>query len=145
MEHRPIYSSAFKLMLRRIFFEEYGKTPNSQAIQDACGVLAGMALFKGRDLPTFTRVGEADGKIFLDLANSDWEMVEIDDIPVITSDRFIQALREAGGDLEAVLRKLNKNTEDEQCPDVQLTEFKFDLGNYNFVIPQIASAPRTDG
>ena len=79
MEHRPIYHSAFKMMLRRIFFEAHAKTPNSQALQDASGVLAAMALFKGRDFPTFKRVAEAESKVYLDLANSDWEVVEIDE------------------------------------------------------------------
>jgi hypothetical protein len=74
----PQRRKGFKNWLRGLYYEETdGGAPNSQATQDALGVLGGRALFAGEQHPVFTRVGELDGALYHDLGNEAWEAVEI--------------------------------------------------------------------
>jgi hypothetical protein len=73
----PIASKGFKRWLSRLYYSELGKTPNSQALQDAINVLAGMAIHDGAEIPVAVRVAEQAGAIYLDLADSDWRAVKI--------------------------------------------------------------------
>jgi hypothetical protein len=52
-------------------------TPSIQAIQDATDYLHAKASFEGDEKKVFLRIGEQDGKIYVDLANKNWEAVEI--------------------------------------------------------------------
>lgn len=72
----------FRHYLTQRFYEEHSKTPHSQAVQSALGVLEGKALFKCPEFPVYTRLAEHNGNIYLDLANEQWEVVEI------TADRW---------------------------------------------------------
>lgn len=74
----PLRSKGFKRWLQRRFFEQYEKAPGSQAVQDALGVIEGKALYEGPERRIFIRIGERDGKIYLDLADEQWRAVEID-------------------------------------------------------------------
>jgi hypothetical protein len=67
----PLCTKVFRRWLARQFYNQHEKTPNSQAIQDALGVLEGKALFEG---------AEHQGSIYLDLANAAWEAVEITEL-----------------------------------------------------------------
>lgn len=71
-------SKGFKRWLVRRFFDTYQKAPGSQAVQDALGVIEGKAVYDGEERKIFVRVGEQDGKIYLDLADDEWRAVEID-------------------------------------------------------------------
>jgi putative DNA primase/helicase len=73
-----IRSTDFRLWLRRAYFQQTGKAPNAQALSDALGVLEARALFDGPTLPVFVRVGEHDGKVYLDLGDPTWRAVEVD-------------------------------------------------------------------
>jgi hypothetical protein len=73
----PLKVKSFRRWLARLFYAEYDKTPGSQAIQDALGVLEGKALFDGPEVPVYTRLAEHNGVIYLDLANERWQAVEI--------------------------------------------------------------------
>jgi hypothetical protein len=46
-------------------------------MQDALCVLEGQALFSGPEQPVFTRLAGHEGKIYLNLANEQWQVVEI--------------------------------------------------------------------
>ena len=70
-------SRGFRRWLSRKYYETNQKAPGSQAIQDALGVLSGMALFDGPERPVFTRLADYQGNVYLDLCNQDWEVVEI--------------------------------------------------------------------
>jgi hypothetical protein len=76
-ENWPVRSKTFKQWLRRRFWNECRSAPSSQAVQDALGILEGKALFEGPELSVFTRIGEHEGAVYLDLANSRWEAIEI--------------------------------------------------------------------
>jgi hypothetical protein len=71
-------AKGFKRWLQRQFFERYQKAPGSQAVHDALGVIEGKALYDGPERRIFVRIGEKDGKIYLDLADEKWRAVEID-------------------------------------------------------------------
>lgn len=76
-ENWPIRSAAFKRYLTHRFYDQFQVAPNSQALQDSINVLMGKAMFEGEEYMVSTRLAEHAGKIYLDLANLDWEVVEI--------------------------------------------------------------------
>jgi hypothetical protein len=76
-ETRLLKVKGFRRWLARLFYEEYGKAPGSQAIQDALGVLEGQALYDGPECPVYTRLAEVNGTIYVDLGNATWQAVEI--------------------------------------------------------------------
>lgn len=67
----------FKRWLCRLYFEEHGKVPRSQAVKDAIGVLEGQALFAGPQRDVHVRIAQDNDDIYLDLANDRWEVVRI--------------------------------------------------------------------
>ncbi len=73
----PLESSHFKDELSRRFYEEEGKAVSSQSILNALNVLRAQAQYDGPEKPVFTRIAGHNGKIYLDLCNSDWSVVEI--------------------------------------------------------------------
>src|SRR5207249_4606825 len=73
----PLSRKRFKDWLRRLYYEETEKSPNSQAMQDALGVLEGKAFFAGERHEVHTRVAEHEGAVYHDLANDLWQAVEI--------------------------------------------------------------------
>ena len=78
LEHWPIRGRTFKRWLCRQFYSVTGKTPGSQSVQDALGVLEGQAIFDGECHDVAVRVGEHDGRIYFDLSDDNWRSVEID-------------------------------------------------------------------
>ena len=77
-ENYPLISRAFKQWLSRQFYLEQGKAAGSQAVQDALSVLGGKAIYEGAERQVYNRLAGHEGKIYLDLANREWEVVEID-------------------------------------------------------------------
>jgi hypothetical protein len=73
----PLKVRGFRRWLARLFYEEEGKAPGSQAIQDALGVLEGKALYDGPEYPVYTRLAEVNGTIYVDLGNAAWHAIEI--------------------------------------------------------------------
>jgi hypothetical protein len=59
------------------YWTSHGKTPRTQALQDALGVLAGQAQHAGREAPVHVRFAELTGTIFLDLGDASWDVVAI--------------------------------------------------------------------
>jgi primase-polymerase (primpol)-like protein len=77
-ETHVVRSRAFKLQLQALFFNTQKTAINSKALADALGVLEARALFEGPEHPVFTRVGEMDGKVYVDIGSDDWSALEID-------------------------------------------------------------------
>jgi hypothetical protein len=77
-EHWPIRGLSFKRWLGRQFYKQYRRAPGSQAMQDALTVLEGQAIFDGAEHQVFVRVAAVGDKLYLDLANETWQVVEID-------------------------------------------------------------------
>lgn len=88
----PIAGRGFRRWLAHSYFQNFGKAPGAQPIQDALSVLAGMAIHEGGEKSVAVRMVEYDGDIWLDLADNDWRAVRIsasgwrvvagDDVPV---------------------------------------------------------------
>lgn len=77
-EYWELRRKAFRRWLSRRFFAEHGKAPGSQAVQDALGVLEGKALFEGAERDVHVRIGHLDDKVYLDLVDERWRVVEVD-------------------------------------------------------------------
>jgi hypothetical protein len=73
-----IRSKIFKRWLARRFYEETSKAANSDSLQSALNVIEANALFKGPERKIFIRVGGYEGKLYLDLCDERWRVVEID-------------------------------------------------------------------
>ena len=77
-ETLPLRSKEFRLWLQRLFWADRKGAANSQAVQEALGVLRGKALFDSPERPVAVRLAALDGAIWLDLANERWQAVRID-------------------------------------------------------------------
>jgi hypothetical protein len=73
----PLKVKGFRRWLARLFYQAADKSPGAQAVQDALGVLEGKALFDGPELPVYTRLAEHNGAIYLDLADGQWQAIEV--------------------------------------------------------------------
>jgi hypothetical protein len=67
----------FKRWLARSLYMQTGAAPSSQALNDALGLLEAMALFEGPNEDVFVRLGQSGDKIYLDLCNEAWQVIEI--------------------------------------------------------------------
>ena len=73
----PLRGGPFRRWIARLYFEQKGTAPGSQALQDALGVLEGMALFRSDEYEVHLRLAEHDGAVYLDLADDYWQAVRI--------------------------------------------------------------------
>ena len=73
----PIRSRGFRRWLLRRFFEKTKGAPNSDAMQAALGVIEARAHYDNPERPIHLRVGECEGKFYLDLCNNRWQAIEI--------------------------------------------------------------------
>ncbi|GAG87209.1 unnamed protein product, partial [marine sediment metagenome] len=119
----PLESRTVKDYLARRYYEKLGSAPSSQAIQNALNVFRGHALFAGCEEPVYTRLAGYDNKIYLDLCNSVWSVVEItakgwQEIPSppirFVRSRGMTALPapQAGGDVNKLRDFLNTTNDD---------------------------------
>ena len=77
LETWPICSKTSKQFLAKQFFEEQGKAIGAEALGAAVNLIEAQARFKGGEHPVHVRIAEHDGKVYLDLCNPDWHVVEI--------------------------------------------------------------------
>jgi hypothetical protein len=73
----PLDSSGFERWLSRLFYQTTQKTASSKAIDEALTTLKGQAVHDGPEHKVHVRIAEHAGSIFLDLANADWQAVQI--------------------------------------------------------------------
>ncbi len=76
-ENHEIKSKFFRNWIGHRFWESERKVPRSQSLQDALNTLNGRALFDSPECEVFVRLTESNGNIYLDLANEEWQVVEI--------------------------------------------------------------------
>jgi hypothetical protein len=74
----PIQRKSFRRWLARRFFEATAGAAGSEALQSALNVIEAKAHFDGPERAVFIRVGELDGRLYLDLGHETWRAVEID-------------------------------------------------------------------
>jgi hypothetical protein len=123
-ETLALRSRAFRRWVAGEFFARHGKPPGGQALQDALNVLEGRAVFAGAERQVFVRLAEANGAIYLDLADADWRAVRVTarGWSVVTNPpvrfrrpRGLLALPEpgAGGSVNELRGFVNVDTEDD--------------------------------
>ena len=121
-EHWPLKSSAFREWLQNRLYQEEGRTAKRGAVDDALGVLGHRAR-SGPEHPIFTRVGEAEGAIYLDLADDEWRAVKVTPAgwevvtdPPVRFRRSVGQLPlpapESGGSLDDLRRFVNVSEDD---------------------------------
>ncbi len=91
-EHHPLKTKAIRRYLAHLYYQEHECAAHAQGVQDALMTLEAKAVFEGPEYPTFVRLAEVDGVIYLDLANEGWQVVKVspqgwaimeaDDVPV---------------------------------------------------------------
>lgn len=76
-ETYPLKSRAVRQWMARKYYEHTGKTPNTNAVQDARNTLEGQACFAGETLEVSVRVARTASALYLDLGDASWAAVEI--------------------------------------------------------------------
>ncbi len=79
-EHRETHalnSRGFRRWLTKIFFEQSGRAASGETIKSSITTLEGIARFECDEHPVFVRLAEHGGKIYLDLCDETWRVVEI--------------------------------------------------------------------
>jgi hypothetical protein len=77
VETRPIDSKQFRLWVRGAYFEEAGAPLHGEEFSKAYETIQAMATFKCGERRVHLRVAEFDGKIYVDLCDEAWRVVEI--------------------------------------------------------------------
>jgi hypothetical protein len=118
----PIRTGPFRRWIARRYFDANGAAPSSQPLQDALGVLEGTALFEGEEHSVYTRLGEEDGRIYLDLGDHEWRAVEIHEggWAIVSPPVYFRrprgllplALPKRGGNIDDLRRFVNVSDED---------------------------------
>jgi hypothetical protein len=73
----PLHSRLFRHYLERRLYRATCRFPGAHAIRAILGVLTGEAIFHGPERIVWTRLGEHDERIYLDLGDRAWRVVEI--------------------------------------------------------------------
>jgi hypothetical protein len=74
----PIRAKGFRRWLARCYFEATQGAPSSEALQSALNVIEAKAHFDAPERIVHVRVGEVNGRLYLDLCDETWRAVEID-------------------------------------------------------------------
>jgi hypothetical protein len=77
-ETHPLRSRMFRRWMTHSYYTKSQKAPNAEALQAAINTLDAKARFEGAQIKTWLRLAAGDGKLYLDLADQDWRMVEVD-------------------------------------------------------------------
>ena len=76
-ENWPICSSGFRNWLLFNFYQKYKKPPSTDALKNAVAILSARSQFEAPVAPVFLRVAHSGQNIFIDLCNSDWEVIQV--------------------------------------------------------------------
>lgn len=77
-ENWALRSKGFKTWISKSYFDKTKTSPSAQALQDALTTFEGKAQFEGKEAQVNLRVAKADGKVYIDLADKNWRVIEID-------------------------------------------------------------------
>ncbi|CAN5564270.1 hypothetical protein BH10ACI1_BH10ACI1_10860 [soil metagenome] len=78
IENHRVNSKNFREWLSYQFYKMQGKSPSAQALQDAVGTICGQAKYEGDKREIYVRLASFERKIYLDLCNDEWQIIEID-------------------------------------------------------------------
>jgi hypothetical protein len=125
-ETYSIRSRRFRMWLTQLFYKAEGKAPGRKAVEEALDALEAEAVHGGITRSACVRLAQAGGRIYLDLADAGWRVVEID----VQGWRLIEAeaapvrfwrprgvlplpAPEGGGSVEDLRAYLNVNGDDD--------------------------------
>jgi len=74
----PVRSTAFKSWLTQKFFKITETAPNSESMNAALNAICAMAIFEGHQEDVYIRTASVDDRLYVDLCNDEWAVVEID-------------------------------------------------------------------
>jgi len=77
METYALRSRGFRSWLGKRFYEEHQRAASGENLTSAIQTLEGIARYEGTERRVGVRIQSDCGKIYLDLANDDWQVVEI--------------------------------------------------------------------
>jgi hypothetical protein len=77
IEHLPVGGTAFGYWLGRQFWLQHGAPPSDKMMREFLGVVKGRAIYGGTQHRTHIRWARHDGKLYADLADERWRVVEI--------------------------------------------------------------------
>jgi hypothetical protein len=75
----PLKSAGFKGWLRHAYYLQTRRAPNAEAMSTAMGVIEARARFEGVERTVYLRVAALDRHIYVDLCDSTWRAIEIDE------------------------------------------------------------------
>lgn len=78
-ESHKLRTKGFKTWLEHRYFLREKGAPNSEAMTGALNILEAKARFEGATCPVNVRIAGHNDKIYLDLVNNAWQVVEIDE------------------------------------------------------------------
>jgi hypothetical protein len=74
----PIRSKGFRRWLARQYYESTGGAPSSEALQSALNIMEAKAHFDAPERVVYIRTGGFDERLYLDLGDKTWRVVEIE-------------------------------------------------------------------
>ena len=122
-ENYLLKNSDFKTWISHEYYKRFKDAPSNQAYSEAKNAIESMCIYDGKEHKTFNRVGERDSKIYVDLANDKWEVIEISKdgwniingspVKFIRNKNMLPYCRpETGGDVNKLKKFINYGTED---------------------------------
>lgn len=76
-ETHRVRSKPFRLWLTGEFYAEHAKSPGGQAVTNALDVLEAQAIFRGAQREAHVRVAHREGRVYVDLVDADWTVIEV--------------------------------------------------------------------
>jgi hypothetical protein len=76
-EHYKLSSKYMRMWLGKLGHELMGKTVGISAIKDAINVLESIAVYDGKEYQFHVRKAEHEGKIYIDVGDSAWNIIEV--------------------------------------------------------------------
>jgi hypothetical protein len=73
----PLKSTGYRRWLRRAYYEATGGAPNGESMTTAIGVIEAKAQFDGQERSVHLRAAEHGGRIYLDMCDATWRVIEI--------------------------------------------------------------------
>jgi hypothetical protein len=77
-ETLPIKGRGFRRWLNKAYFDATKRAPNAEALQQALSVIEARATFDAPERPVHLRVASLGDKLYLDLGDTAWRVIEVD-------------------------------------------------------------------
>lgn len=114
----PVNSKGFNQWLTHKYYKSTGNAPSADALKSALATLSAKAVSDGKEKEVYLRVASCNAKIYIDLCDKDWRVIEVDKTGYRVLDKptvhFVRKkgmlplpLPEAGGHINELKRFVN--------------------------------------